>query len=139
MRQLLLILYIFLVAVTAFVAAVVARERFEDATSREGLLLIALAGMIMRNSVILVDQIDHDIAEAERAAPGLPRVGGEIVPVRDTRTSCPRALTNDAPASSSVCGARNSQLRTPSSTISARRINSSDGLTSLPPVSSAAA
>jgi multidrug efflux pump len=27
---------------------------------------IALSGMIMRNSVILVDQIDHDIAEGRR-------------------------------------------------------------------------
>ena len=32
-----------LVALTAFVAAVVARDRLEDATSAEGLLMIALA------------------------------------------------------------------------------------------------
>jgi two-component system sensor histidine kinase UhpB len=44
-----------LVAVTAFVAALVARDRLEDATSAEGLLLIALAvsGVVLLNSILL--------------------------------------------------------------------------------------
>ena len=44
-----------LVAVTAFVAAVVARERFEEAVSRQGLLLIilAIASAILLNSILL--------------------------------------------------------------------------------------
>jgi two-component system, NarL family, sensor histidine kinase UhpB len=44
-----------LVALTAFVAALVARDRLKDATSLEGLLLIALAvsGVILLNSILL--------------------------------------------------------------------------------------
>jgi two-component system, NarL family, sensor histidine kinase UhpB len=44
-----------LVALTAFVAAVIARDRLEDATSAEGLLLIALAVFIvvLLNSILL--------------------------------------------------------------------------------------
>src|SRR5215212_7510694 len=44
-----------LVAITAFVAAIIARDRLEDATSAEGLLLIALAvsGVILLNSILL--------------------------------------------------------------------------------------
>jgi two-component system, NarL family, sensor histidine kinase UhpB len=44
-----------LVAITAFVAAIVARERFADATSRQGLLLIALAvfSAVLLNSLLL--------------------------------------------------------------------------------------
>src|ERR671915_2624041 len=44
-----------LVALTAFVAALVARDRFKDAASTEGLLLIALAvvGVVLLNSILL--------------------------------------------------------------------------------------
>jgi two-component system sensor histidine kinase UhpB len=44
-----------LVALTAFVAAIIARDRLEDAASVEGLLLIALAvsGVILLNSILL--------------------------------------------------------------------------------------
>src|SRR3954451_3636704 len=44
-----------LVAVTAFVAAVIARDRLEDAASIEGLLLIALSVFIvvLLNSILL--------------------------------------------------------------------------------------
>jgi two-component system, NarL family, sensor histidine kinase UhpB len=44
-----------LVALTAFVAAIVARDRLEDATSTEGLLMIALAvsGVVLLNSILL--------------------------------------------------------------------------------------
>jgi two-component system sensor histidine kinase UhpB len=44
-----------LVAITAFVAALIARDRFEDAASIEGLLLIALAVsiVILLNSILL--------------------------------------------------------------------------------------
>src|SRR5919197_1766053 len=44
-----------LVAITAFVAAVIARDRLEDAASIEGLLLIALAVfvVILLNSILL--------------------------------------------------------------------------------------
>jgi two-component system sensor histidine kinase UhpB len=44
-----------LVALTAFVAALVARDRLEDATSTEGLLMIALAvsGVVLLNSILL--------------------------------------------------------------------------------------
>jgi two-component system, NarL family, sensor histidine kinase UhpB len=67
-----------LVAVTAFVAAVVARERFEDATSREGLLLIALAvfSAILLNSVLLrhrlrpVEELVETMDHIDLNAPG---------------------------------------------------------------------
>jgi two-component system sensor histidine kinase UhpB len=44
-----------LVAVTAFVAAVVARDRLQEAVSTEGLLMIALAvfGVVLLNSILL--------------------------------------------------------------------------------------
>ena len=44
-----------LVALTAFVAAIIARDRLEDAASVEGLLLIALAvsGVVLLNSILL--------------------------------------------------------------------------------------
>ena len=44
-----------LVAVTAFVAAIVARERFEDAFSTQGLLLLGLAvfSVVLLNSLLL--------------------------------------------------------------------------------------
>jgi two-component system, NarL family, sensor histidine kinase UhpB len=67
-----------LVAVSAFVAAVVARERFEDATSREGLLLIALAvfSAILLNSVLLrhrlrpVEELVETMDHIDLNAPG---------------------------------------------------------------------
>ena len=44
-----------LVALTAFMAALVARDRLKDAASTEGLLLIALAvsGVVLLNSILL--------------------------------------------------------------------------------------
>jgi len=55
-----------LVAVTAFVAAVVARERLDGATSTQGLLLIvlAVAGAVLLNSILL----RHRLAPIERLA-----------------------------------------------------------------------
>ena len=49
-----------LVAVTAAVAAVVARDRLEDAASTEGLLLIALAvsGVVLLNSILLRKRLE---------------------------------------------------------------------------------
>ena len=43
--------------------------------------LIALAGMIMRNTVILVDQIDRDIADGQRATAPCRRDGTTPRPV----------------------------------------------------------
>jgi two-component system, NarL family, sensor histidine kinase UhpB len=67
-----------LVAVTAFVAAVVARDRFKEATSAEGLLLIALAvcGAILLNSILLRRRLEpmgrlvETMGRVDLASPG---------------------------------------------------------------------
>ena len=67
-----------LVAVTAFVAAVVARDRFKEATSLEGLLLIALAvsGVILLNSILLrrrlepMERLVDTMSTVDLTAPG---------------------------------------------------------------------
>src|ERR671922_1262274 len=67
-----------LVAVTAFVAAVVARDRFKEATSTEGLLLIALAvsGVILLNSILLrkrlepIERLVDTMSSIDLTAPG---------------------------------------------------------------------
>jgi two-component system sensor histidine kinase UhpB len=67
-----------LVAITAFVAAVVARDRLEDATSTEGLLLIALAvfGAILLNSMLLrkrlepIERLVETMGSVDLASPG---------------------------------------------------------------------
>ena len=67
-----------LVAVTAFVAAIVARERLEDATSRHGLLLIALAifSAVLLNSLLLrhrlspVEALVDTMDQIDLSAPG---------------------------------------------------------------------
>ena len=67
-----------LVAVTAFVAAVVARDRFKEAASVEGLLLIALAvsGVILLNSILLrrrlepMERLVDTMSTVDLTAPG---------------------------------------------------------------------
>jgi two-component system, NarL family, sensor histidine kinase UhpB len=67
-----------LVALTAFVAAIVARDRFEGATSAEGLLLIALAvsGVILLNSILLrrrlepIERLVAAMSSVDLASPG---------------------------------------------------------------------
>jgi two-component system sensor histidine kinase UhpB len=68
-----------LVAVTAFVAAVVARDRFKEAASTEGLLLIALAvfGVVLLNSILLRRRLEpmgrlvETMASVDLATPGV--------------------------------------------------------------------
>ena len=67
-----------LVAVTAFVAAVVARDRLRDATSNEGLLLIVLAvfSAVLLNSILLrrrlepIERLVETMSEVDLASPG---------------------------------------------------------------------
>src|SRR5215210_2087963 len=61
-----------LVAVTAFIAAVVARARLDETAGREGLLLIALAvaGAFLVNSILL----RHLLAPLDRLATAMDRV-----------------------------------------------------------------
>ncbi len=67
-----------LVALTAFVAAIVARDRFTDATSNEGLLLIALAvsGVVLLNSILLrrrlepMERLVETMSSVDLASPG---------------------------------------------------------------------
>ncbi len=67
-----------LVAITAFVAAIVARDRFTDATSNEGLLLIALAvsGVVLLNSILLrrrlepMERLVETMSSVDLATPG---------------------------------------------------------------------
>jgi two-component system, NarL family, sensor histidine kinase UhpB len=67
-----------LVAVTAFVAAVVARDRFKEAASTEGLLLLALAvsGVILLNSILLrkrlepIERLVDTMSSVDLTAPG---------------------------------------------------------------------
>jgi two-component system, NarL family, sensor histidine kinase UhpB len=67
-----------LVALTAFVAALVARDQLKDATSAEGLLLIALAvsGVILLNSILLRRRLEpmgrlvETMSSVDLATPG---------------------------------------------------------------------
>jgi two-component system, NarL family, sensor histidine kinase UhpB len=67
-----------LVAVTAFVAAIVARDRLEDAVSVEGLLMIALAvsGVVLLNSILLrrrlepMDRLVDTMSSVDLVSPG---------------------------------------------------------------------
>ena len=67
-----------LVALTAFVAAIVAHDRFKDATSTEGLLLIALAvfGVILLNSILLrrrlepIERLVETMSSVDLTSPG---------------------------------------------------------------------
>ena len=67
-----------LVALTAFVAALVARDRLEDATSTEGLLMIALAvsGVVLLNSILLrkrlapIERLVDAMSGVDLARPG---------------------------------------------------------------------
>ena len=67
-----------LVALTAFVAAVVARERLNDAVSTQGLLLIGLAvlAVVLLNSLLLrrrlepMGQLVKTMSEVDLASPG---------------------------------------------------------------------
>ena len=67
-----------LVAVTAFVAAIVARDRLDDAVSLEGLLLIALAvsGVVLLNSILLrrrlepMDRLVDTMSSVDLVSPG---------------------------------------------------------------------
>ena len=67
-----------LVALTAFVAAVVARDRLEDAASAEGLLMIGLAvcGVVLLNSILLrrrlepIERLVETMSSVDLASPG---------------------------------------------------------------------
>jgi two-component system, NarL family, sensor histidine kinase UhpB len=67
-----------LVAITAFVAAVVARERFQDAISTQGMLLLGLAvlAVVLLNSMLLrrrlepMGQLVKTMSEVDLASPG---------------------------------------------------------------------
>jgi two-component system sensor histidine kinase UhpB len=67
-----------LVALTAFLAAIVARDRLKDAASAEGLLLIALAvfGVILLNSILLrrrlepMERLVETMSSVDLASPG---------------------------------------------------------------------
>jgi two-component system sensor histidine kinase UhpB len=67
-----------LVALTAFVAAVVARDRLEDAASTEGLLMIGLAvcGVVLLNSILLrrrlepIERLVETMSSIDLASPG---------------------------------------------------------------------
>src|ERR687896_1918880 len=67
-----------LVAVTAFVAAVVARDRLDEALSLEGLLMIALAvsGVVLLNSILLRRRLEpmgrlvETMSSVDLATPG---------------------------------------------------------------------
>ena len=68
-----------LVAVTAFVAAIIARERFSQAVSTQGLLLIGLAvlAVVLLNSLLLrrrlepMGQLVEAMSEVDLASPGM--------------------------------------------------------------------
>jgi two-component system, NarL family, sensor histidine kinase UhpB len=70
---------ILLVAVNAFVAAVVARDQLSDATSREGLLLIvlAIASAVLLNSILLrrrlmpIERLVEAMSRVDLASPGM--------------------------------------------------------------------
>src|SRR5690242_20840098 len=70
---------ILLVAVTAFVAAIVARDQLSDATSREGLLLIVLAigCAVLLNSILLrrrlapIERLVQAMSRVDLASPGM--------------------------------------------------------------------
>jgi len=67
------------VAVTAFVAAVVARERFDEAISREGMLLLGLAvlAVVLLNSLLLRRRLEpmgrlvKTMSEVDLTSPGV--------------------------------------------------------------------
>src|SRR5918999_4975968 len=67
-----------LVAVTAFVAAVVARDRLDEALSTEGMLMIALAvsGVVLLNSILLRRRLEpmgrlvDTMSSVDLASPG---------------------------------------------------------------------
>ena len=67
-----------LVALTAFVAAVVARDRLEEAASAEGLLMIGLAvcGVVLLNSILLrrrlepIERLVATMSSIDLASPG---------------------------------------------------------------------
>jgi two-component system, NarL family, sensor histidine kinase UhpB len=80
-----------LVAITAFVAAVVAHDRFQEAASTEGLLLIALAvfGVVLLNSILLRRRLEpmgrlvETMGSVDLATPGRrtevsPRAADEV-------------------------------------------------------------
>jgi two-component system sensor histidine kinase UhpB len=68
-----------LVAITAFVAAVVARDHLSDATSNEGLLLIvlAIASAVLLNSLLLrrrlrpIERLVETMGRVDLASPGM--------------------------------------------------------------------
>jgi two-component system sensor histidine kinase UhpB len=80
-----------LVAVTAFVAAIVARDRLKEAASTEGLLLIALAvfSVVLLNSILLrrrlapIDRLVETMSRVDLTTPGMraeapPRAAKEV-------------------------------------------------------------
>src|SRR5690242_1190807 len=79
---------ILLVAVTAFVAAIVARDQLSDATSREGLLLIVLAigCAVLLNSILLrrrlapIERLVQAMSRVDLASPGQRACAPENAP-----------------------------------------------------------
>ncbi len=80
-----------LVAVTAFVAAIVARDRLKEAASTEGLLMIALAvfSVVLLNSILLrrrlhpMDRLVDTMSKVDLLTPGMrasapPRAAKEV-------------------------------------------------------------
>src|SRR3712207_24682 len=78
-----LLVNVALVAITAFVAAVIASDRFGDAPSREGMLLLvlAVASAVLLNSILL----RHRLAPIARLA----RVMDEVDLMRPGRVRAP--------------------------------------------------
>ena len=90
-----------LVAVTAFVAAVVARERLNDAVSTQGLLLIGLAvlAVVLLNSLLLRRRLEPMGQLVEHDEHGRPRVAGHArrgLPRRLERGPAPDRATSTA-------------------------------------------
>ena len=78
-----------LVGVTAFVAAVVSRDHIRDATTREGLLLIALAvfSVVLLNSILLrrrlepIERLVDTMSRVDLVSPGMrasPQLGAAV-------------------------------------------------------------
>ena len=81
-----------LVAVTAFVAAIVARERFQDAFNSQGLLWLGLAvfSVVLLNSLLLrrrlepVDRLVQTMSEVDLSSPASAPTCGAAPPARSS-------------------------------------------------------
>ena len=90
-----------LVAVTAFVAAVVARERLQQAVSTQGLLLLGLAvlAVVLLNSMLLRRRLEpmgrlvQTMSEVDLTSPGMRA---------EQITAAPRARSSGSPRTSTA-------------------------------------